>query len=133
MSNLVTMTQEGDKSNYYNLVKEQKQSRPRIHQTTRHTRPGLTSNVQWNLEETPLSGHVRSQITLSLWKVLVRSRNLRKRKYLSTPSKKFAITVNWTGRRNFTPHNTPRERVRTASNAAIYVRWPILSTGLIPN
>lgn len=53
MFNFVTMTQEGDNSDYYNLAKEQKQSRPRIHQTTRRTHLGLTSNVQWNLEETP--------------------------------------------------------------------------------
>lgn len=123
MFNLVTMTQEGDNSNYYNLVKEQKQSRPRIRQTTRHTHIRVLQVMfsgTWRKHREVAMFDCR-QITLSLWKVLVRSRNLRKRKYLSTPSKKFAITVNLMGRRNFTPHNTPRERVRTASKAAIYV------------
>lgn len=132
MFNSVTLAQEEDSSDYYNLAEEQKQSRPSIHQTTRNTHPGLTSDVQWNLEATSKRREVATFDCRShchCGKPSVRSRNLRKGKYLSTPSKKFATTVNWMGRRNFTPHNTPREQIRVASNTAIYVRWPsLLST-----
>lgn len=45
MFNSVTMTQEEDNRDY-SLAEEQKQARPNIHQTTRKTHPGLTSDVQ---------------------------------------------------------------------------------------
>lgn len=130
MFNSVTMTQEEDNRDY-SLAEEQKQARPNIHQTTRKTHPGFTSFTrQWNLEAGPEHREVAMFDCRShrhCGNPPVRSRNLRKGKYLSPPSKKFAITVNWRGRRNFTPHNTPREQVRAASNIATYVRWPILS------
>lgn len=132
MFNSVTMTQEEDNRDY-SLAEEQKQARPNIHQTTRKTHPGFTSDVQlhgsgtWrqdlNIVKWPCS---IADHTVTVESPPVRSRNLRKGKYLSPPSKKFAITVNWRGRRNFTPHSTPREQVRAASNTATYVRWPIL-------